>query len=128
MFELLFKYPASVFAGGRFVLLSGLSVWALLLAALAAAGAIAWLVWRAKRPARQAAALWALETALLITLLVMIWQPALSVSMLKSRQNVVSIVIDDSRSMAVKDAGSESRKDRLVKTLNSGVLADLQKK
>ena len=34
-------------------------------------------------------------------LLLMLWQPAISVATLKPQQNIVAVVVDDSRSMAI---------------------------
>ena len=45
MFELLFKYPQSVFARGTFVLLGGWPKWAMLLLMAAAAVVLAVIVW-----------------------------------------------------------------------------------
>src|SRR2546427_11719353 len=42
MFEFLFKYPATVFSRGQFVLLAPWPVWLLVVAVVAAAGAVAW--------------------------------------------------------------------------------------
>jgi len=42
MFELLFKYPTTVFRKGEFVFLSGWPVWLLALVILAVAAALAW--------------------------------------------------------------------------------------
>src|ERR1022692_3456893 len=42
MFELLFKYPASIFHKGQFVFLTPWPLWALAIAILAAAGLLFW--------------------------------------------------------------------------------------
>jgi hypothetical protein len=60
-------------------------------------------------------------------LLFLLWQPALSISTLRPQQNIVAVVIDDSRSMATLDSG-ESRKDQVLRALNSGLLKSLQAK
>src|SRR5258708_39743961 len=133
MFELLFQYPASVFARGKLVFLSSWPVWLLLLAIAIGALALGIPIWRGR--ARAAAgvrglklgALWSLQFGLLVLLLLMLWQPALSVSSLKPQQNVVAILVDDSRSMALEESGT-SRKDQAVKVLNSGLLDQLKKK
>ncbi|HET8549333.1 MAG TPA: hypothetical protein VFL57_15075, partial [Bryobacteraceae bacterium] len=76
---------------------------------------------------RRSAVLWGLQAAFLTVLLLMIWQPALSVSMLKPQQNVITVVVDDSRSMALRE-GSASRKDQAVGLLDSGLLARLKQR
>jgi hypothetical protein len=44
MFEFFFKYPASVFSKGTLVLAGGWPVWLLIVAVLAAGGALAYFV------------------------------------------------------------------------------------
>ncbi len=46
MFEFLFKYPASVFSKGTFVLLGAWPRWMLFAGIVAIAVLLAWLVWR----------------------------------------------------------------------------------
>ena len=46
MFELLFKYPQAVFSRGTFVLAGGWPAWLLVVAILAAAAGLGFLVWR----------------------------------------------------------------------------------
>ncbi len=129
MFEIIFKYPSTAFAKGQFVLMSKWPAWVLILLAVAAAVLVAGLLQRRRgaRPPRQVAVLWGLETALIVLLLLLLWQPALSVAMLKPQQNIVSLVIDDSRSMAVREDGT-SRKDKVLTALNPSLLPELQKK
>jgi uncharacterized membrane protein len=129
MFKLLFKYSSTVFAKGQFVLLCGWPTWVLAALAACAALGIAGLLWRNRgsRPLLRVAVLWGLESALIAFLLLLLWQPAITVAELKPEQNVLSIVVDDSRSMAVKEDGS-SRKDKVLAALSSSVLSDLRKK
>jgi len=133
MFELLFKYPSSVFSKGSFVLLSGWPMWWFGSAVLIAAVVLGWLIWRRSQNSPRVGsvrgvAVWILQTAMVALLLFLLWHPALSVATLKPQQNIVAIVLDDSASMAVADEGSSSRKDRAVSVLNSGLLSDLQSK
>jgi uncharacterized membrane protein len=133
MFELLFKYPSSVFSKGSFVLLSGWPMWWLAVGVVAAAIGLGWLVWRRSQDTQRVGtvkgvAVWVLQTAMVALLLFLLWHPALSVATLKPQQNIVAVVLDDSASMAVADEGSSSRKDRAVSVLNSGLLNDLQNK
>jgi hypothetical protein len=60
----------------------------------------------------------------LTILLTLVWQPALRVSALKPQQNIVAVVVDDSRSMAIEDDG-RSRTDHAVATLRGGLLDEL---
>ena len=133
MFELLFKYPPDVFTRGAFMLLGSWPVWVLTALIVAAAIGLGWLLW-SRRPGRpgalqlgRASILWLLQTALVALLLLLLWQPAMSVSTLKPQQNVVAVVIDDSSSMAVADANG-TRKDAAIALLRGGLLDSLQKR
>jgi uncharacterized membrane protein len=133
MFELLFKYPAQVFSRGTFVFLAGWPVWTLILAVLIVAGGLGWLIMqRARGSVRvkgvRSAIVWLLQTALASILLLMLWHPALSVATLRPQQNIVAVVVDDSASMAIDDAGNGSRRGAALNVLNSGLLENLQKK
>ena len=131
MFEFFFKYPFSVFSKGQLVLLGSWPRWILVLAILAAAGGLGFfLIARRKRFTKalqgyRTVVLWALDWALLALLLLLLWQPAISVTALKQQQNIIAVVVDDSRSMALKDTG-ESRQQEAVQLFNGGLLKDLQ--
>src|SRR6202166_843677 len=131
MFELLFKYPQSVFTRGTFVLLGGWPLWLLGVAILVAAARLRELVWNRTGGGRMAGfksvAVWLLQTLLAAVLLTMLWHPALSVATLRPQQNIVAVVVDDSASMAIEDAGGGvSRKARAVSVLDSGLVRSLQ--
>src|ERR1700722_16573136 len=133
MFEFLFKYPASVFSKGTLVFAGGWPLWLLALAILAAAGALAYFVRRntassARVKGGRSAVVWLLQTLLASVLLLLLWHPALSVATLRPQQNIVAVVVDDSSSMAVDDAGSGSRKNAAVSVLNSGLVKQLQER
>src|SRR5580658_8835 len=133
MFEFLFKYPASVFSKGTLVFAGGWPVWLLALAILGAGMALAFFVRRnAANSARvkggRSAVVWLLQTLLASVLLLLLWHPALSVATLRPQQNIVAVVVDDSSSMAVDDAGSGSRKNAAVNVLNSGLVKQLQER
>jgi hypothetical protein len=129
MFELLFKYPATVFSRGQFVFLAPWPVWLLAVAVVAAAGALAWHVSRhhgllsGARPV----VVWLLETALVALVLFLLWHPAISIATLRPQQNVVAVLVDDSRSMGMPENGS-TRLRQAEKLLNDGLLANLNKK
>ena len=129
MFELLFKYPASLFHKGQFVLLTPWPLSLLLVAILAAAGLLFWHVRRnhglltGVRPL----AIWLLETSLIALVLFLLWHPALSVATLKPQQNVIAVLVDDSRSMSQKESGG-TRLEQAEAVLDKGLLADLGKR
>jgi uncharacterized membrane protein len=133
MFEFLFKYPRTVFAKGTFVLLGQWPVWTLIFLLLAAAAGLGVLIWSRRNviaPSMRglrSGVVWLLESLLVCLLLFLLWQPALSIATLRPQQNIVAVVIDDSKSMAVQEDGV-SRKDQVVKALNSGLISSLQSK
>ncbi len=134
MFEFLFKYPPLAFRKGTIVLLAAWPVWVLGLAVLAAAVGLGWAIRRrgaASRAGRLRAAqsllVWALQTSMVALLLLLLWHPALSVATLAPRQNVVAVVLDDSRSMDVVEAG-QTRRGRMLALLNGGLLRDLSRR
>src|SRR6204780_1216053 len=133
MFEFLFKYPQSVYARGQFALLGAGPKWMLALLILAAAVGLAWLI--RTRLSRAAPVMrgwrvwliWSLQTLLAAILLVLLWQPAITIAELKPQQNIIAILVDDSRSMAIADQGAP-REALATKALDNGTLADLQKR
>ena len=133
MFELLFKYPASLFAKGQFVFLAAWPLWALGVCTLLAAATLAYPLWKTRRQHEEALSgmrstgIWILQTLLVTVLLFILWHPALSVATLRPRQNIVAVVVDDSKSMAFQETGG-TRRDQVVQALNSGVLKSLEKK
>lgn len=130
MFEFLFKYPPTVFSKGQLVLLAAWPVWLLILAILAGSSALGYFIWRrrlATGSTVRSAAVWLLQTAFLALLLMMLWQPAVSIATLKPQQNIVAVLVDDSKSMAIQDSGS-SRRDQAARTLDSGLLDSLRKR
>jgi uncharacterized membrane protein len=138
MFQFFFKYPMPVFFKGKFVLLGAWPGWLLLLLIIACAAGLAVMIWL-RLPAAAAAhiskwragAIWILQSLLIVTVLVLLWQPAITVAELASQQNVIAVVLDDSRSMAIADSGSDGKTPREAaaqKALADGVLAGLQKK
>ena len=126
MFELLFKYPFEAFAKGNVVLLGRWPVWLLIALLFVGAVGFAWPLVRHRRFDLRPIAIWTLQTATLAMLLLMLWQPALSVATLRPQQNIVAVVADDSRSMAAVEGGS-SRKDQAVAEILNRI-KDLDKK
>ena len=137
MFQFFFKYPMPVFSKGKFVLLGAWPGWLLLLLTLACAAGLAVIIW-SRLPAAaahiskwRAGTIWLLQSLLIATVLVLLWQPAITVAELAPQQNVIAVVLDDSRSMAIADSGSDGKTPREAaaqKALEDGVLAGLQKR
>src|SRR5271156_4432269 len=137
MFEFLFKYPLPVFSKGKFVLLGAWPSWVLLLLIIACMAGLAVLIWSRLPQAApkfsrwRAGVVWFLQSLLIATVLVLLWQPAITVAELAPQQNVIAVVLDDSRSMAIADSGGDGKTTREAaaqKALEDGVLAGLQKK
>ena len=132
MFEFFFKYPRSVYARGQFSLLGAWPKWVLVLLILAAAIGLAWLI---RSRLAQAAPLlqswrawviWSLQTLLAAVILVLLWQPAITVAELKPQQNIIAVLVDDSRSMGITEGGS-TRQTQAVTALQNGVLDNLNR-
>src|SRR5205807_370582 len=129
MFEFFFKYPATVFSKGQFVLLSAWPAWVLGLAIIAIALGLGWNI-RQRRgflTGTRPLAIWLLETLLAALLLFLLWHPAISIATLRPQQNIVSVLIDDSRSMSLKEDG-KTRLEQATSGLNNGVLEALRKR
>jgi hypothetical protein len=118
MFEFLFKYPIPVFTKGKYILLGAWPGWLLALLTAVAIGGLAWLVWRRMPTAAprirnwRAWLIWGLEAAMVALLLLLLWEPAITVAELKSQQNIIAVLVDDSRSMAIADAGADGKAAR----------------
>src|SRR3954469_3424286 len=128
MFEFLFKYPATVFSKGQFVLLSAWPAWVLLLGILAIAAALGWQMSRRRGflTGARPVAIWLLETLLATLVLFLLWHPAISIATLRPQQNIVSVLIDDSRSMSIREDG-KTRLEQASAGLNS-ILEPLRKR
>jgi uncharacterized membrane protein len=129
MFEFLFKYPSAVFSKGQFVLLSAWPAWVLGLGIVAIAAGLGWHVSKRRgfltgpRPVT----IWLLETLLAALVLFLLWHPAISIATLRPQQNIVSVLIDDSRSMSIKEDG-KTRLEQATSGMNNGVLDALRKR
>jgi uncharacterized membrane protein/phosphoribosyl-dephospho-CoA transferase len=137
MFEFFFKYPWPVFTKGKLVLLGSWPVWVLLLLIIASVVGLGWLIRRSlpeaapKMQTWRAGVVWALQSLLVTLVLVLLWQPAITVAELKSQQNMIAVLVDDSRSMAITDSGQDGKTAReaaAVQALNAGILSGLQKR
>src|SRR5579872_1202120 len=112
MFEFLFKYPRAVFAKGTLVLLGAWPWWVFVVLVLAAGGGLAWLI-RSRIPQAsaqvknwRAGVIWLLQFALAALVLLLLWQPAILVAELRPQQNIIAVLVDDSRSMSINEGGS----------------------
>ena len=136
MFEFFFKYPIPVFTKGKFLLLGAWPGWLLALLTVLSAAGLAWLIWRQLSRAAprlrnwRAWLIWGLEAAMIALLLLLLWEPAIAVSELKSQQNIIAVLVDDSRSMSIADAGADgatARETAAVQALGR-LLPGLEKK
>jgi uncharacterized membrane protein len=132
MFQFFLKYPRSVYARGQFALLGAWPKWMLVLLILAAAAGLAWMIRSRLAQAApvmrtwRAWVIWGLQTLLAAMILVLLWQPAITVAELKPQQNIIAVLVDDSRSMALSEDGA-TRQAQAVKALQSGVLDSLNR-
>ncbi len=125
MFEWLFQHPWPAFARGSLVLLSGWPPWMLAAAAAAVCAAIAFSVLRVR--SLQRAVIWGLQAAFICLLLLMLWRPAVSVSTLKPHANIIAVLVDDSRSMAIREDG-RSRIERAKQLLAGSLMGDVARR
>jgi len=133
MFEFFFKYPSAVFSKGHIVLLGAWPKWLLVLLLVATAAGLALLI--RSRFAQAAASvknwrlgiIWLLQFAVAAVVLLVLWQPAILITQLNPQQNIIAVVVDDSRSMGISENGA-TRISQALKSLQGGVLTDLQKK
>ncbi|MGA8632411.1 MAG: hypothetical protein WCC31_07100 [Terracidiphilus sp.] len=134
MFQFFFKYPSTVFTKGRFVLLGAWPAWLLPVLIVAAACGLGLLIrsrlanaapnvrnWRAW-------ILWAMQSALVSLVLFLLWQPAIVIGELSSQQNIIAVVVDNSRSMNIADSDGRTREAAAIAALEGGLLAGLSKR
>jgi uncharacterized membrane protein len=128
MFEFFFKYSPAVFSKGRIVFLTPWPIWLLAVLAVAAAAALFYNIRRshALLKSSRTIAIWVFETAMVALLLLLLWHPALSIATLRPQQNVVTLLLDHSRSMAIVENGStrlakaqDIWKDKLAQSLTT---------
>jgi len=132
MFEFFLKYPRSVYTQGQFALLGAWPKWVLALLIVAAGLGLALLI-RSRRSEAAATVrgwhswiIWGLQTLLAAILLVLLWQPAITIAELKPQQNIIALLVDDSRSMAITENGA-TREAQAVQALQNGVLDSLKR-
>lgn len=134
MFQLIFRYPIPVFTKGHFILLGGWPAWLLPVLIVVFAGVFAALLrWRMREASPELRnwrpwALWGLRSLLVALLLLLLWQPAITVAELNSEQNIIAVVVDDSRSMAIADRAGATREADALGALEGGLLSELRRR
>jgi len=99
---------------------------------VAAAMGLAWLIRSRMAQAApvmrswRAWVIWGLQTLLAAVILVLLWQPAITVAELKPQQNIIAVLVDDSRSMAISEDGV-TRQAQAVNALQNGLLTSLNR-
>jgi uncharacterized membrane protein len=133
VFRFLFKYPLSTFSRGHFVLLGAWPVWMLWLS-IAVVSAVLALIIRSKLPPGdfgsrmlRGTGIWMLQSMLAALLLLLLWQPAITISELKPQQDIIVFLVDDSRSMTLAENGT-TRQAQAIEALRGGVLAGVEKR
>src|SRR5271163_4122126 len=125
MFEFFFKYPIPVFTKGRLILLGSWPGWVLVLLIVVSVAGLGWLIRRSlpeaapKMQTWRAGVVWTLQSLLVTLVLVLLWQPAMTVAELKSQQNMIAVLVDDSRSMAIADSGRDGKTTREAAAVKS---------
>lgn len=143
----LFHYPRIVFERGNFVFLSGWPVWLLVALAVIVSLLFAWrLFWPIQDPpaarglrewdlwariranaTRRSLAVWVLQSLFAALVLFLLWRPALEVSALRSQQNMIAVLLDDSGSMLENDGG-ETRLATAKRLLEKEILPGLRER
>ena len=123
LFQFLFEYRLHVFRQGdfRFAPPAGAPVAAVVVVAALAIAFISYRVLRSRVQWRERAVLSALRIAALAIILFCIFRPVLVVKAAVAQQNVVGILIDDSRSMQLPEGntGTATRADRVRQTFGN---------
>ena len=134
MFQFLLKYPSTVFRKGQFVLLAKWPAWLLAVTIGSAAIGLGVLIyWKLRQAAPEVRSwrgwvTWGMQSAFLALVLFLLWQPAMVVDELNSQQNIIAVVVDDSRSMNIADSDGRTREAAAVAALAGRVLAGLQQR
>lgn len=106
----LFKYPPRVFQRGDLVLAPVIPALVIVLAALAAMAFVAVLYRRVKAVStRDRIVLTTIRTAAILLILGCLLRPTVVLSSAVSQRNVLAVLLDDSRSMRLKDVDGKAR-------------------
>ena len=111
MFEFLFKYPRELYAQSDITLASPWPDWLPITLAAIGVAAIVWFLFVRRGAARawQLVAIGVVQLAMLATLLWVLLMPTLETEQLRSGENSVALVLDNSASMAYGEAGTRLR-------------------
>ncbi len=105
-----FKFPLRVFARGEVVIAPVVPVLLLAVAAALAVVLITWLYARVRTlPPRDRAVLGVLRTAAVLVVLACLLRPGLVIASAVPQRNVFAVLLDDSRSMRIRDVADTSR-------------------
>src|SRR5437667_12505944 len=69
---------------------------------------------------------WGIQSAFVALVLFLLWQPAILVAELSSQQNIIAVVVDDSRSMSIADSEGKTREAAAVEALEGSGRASLR--
>ena len=134
MFQFFFKYPSTVFTKGKFVFLSAWPAWLLPLLIFAVACGLALLIRSRSRHAAPGVrgwrtfVIWGMQSFPVALILFLLWQPAIVIGELSSQQNIIAVVVDNSRSMNIADSNGKTREAAAIAALQGGLLAGLGKR
>ncbi len=133
LFEFLFKYKWFLYEKGRIFFESRFSPWLVALLALGLAVAVYWFsavrkgaaveAFEPTAPGPRRMPVWLLigfRALVLGTLLFMLLKPTLVVSTLLPRENIVAVLVDDSKSMTLRDVPDGTRLDAVKRLLTPG--------
>ncbi len=113
MFEFLFKYSPIVFSQGKIAFNYQPSVLIFVLVLLAFLGCL-WIVYRKTTIEVSSifkSSLMALKLLIIFLLLFLLLEPIVTVSTIMPRKSSLILLVDDSKSMSIKDVSNKSRKD-----------------
>ena len=133
LFEFLFKHKWFLFEKGRIFFESRFSPWLVTLLALGLAVAVYWFsavrkgtaieVFEPTAQVPRRMPIWlliGLRAVVLGALLFMLLRPTLVVSALLPRENIVAVLVDDSKSMTLRDVSGGTRLDAVKRLLTPG--------
>jgi uncharacterized membrane protein len=127
LFEFLFKYSRETFARSEFLFASGWPLWLLVALVVVAAVALGISLVRNRHDLSwlKLGVIGLVQLALVATLLVMLWRPALLTQTLRAGENTVALLLDTSASMSYGE-GERSRLQLAVAALEDGPLPELE--
>ena len=121
MFESFFNYPLSVWQNSQLFFASGWSWQAWVLVAALSLLVLWFSLWRQPLSHARRTLVGLLQGTAVLSVLLMLWQPALRVSVIQSGENTVAYLLDGSRSMHFQDAG---QRDKRINQVSSALKND----